>query len=185
MPSPSLAEHCAYRAHAQHTRSGRERGSLSNDELVLTGLVPNSPVMVPCAMREDKPMPHMTVEYSANLSDQVDMASFCAILRDAMVKTGIFPLGGIRVRAFPSEVYVIADGDPRHAYIHMICRVGHGREEAVRLQAAETIYSAAEVFLKPRVGDRPFALSFDLDELHPVTSLKRFNTIHTALKAKA
>ena len=129
-------------------------------------------------------MPHMTVEYSANLEQDVDIASFCAVLRDAMVITGIFPLGGIRVRAFPCQSYVIADGSEDYAYMHLICRVGHGRPENVRSTAADQIYSAAEGHLKPLVGDRPFALSLDLGELDPVTSLKRFNTIHAALKAK-
>lgn len=129
-------------------------------------------------------MPHLTVEYSANLETCVDMPSFCAAMRDAMVATGIFPLGGIRVRAFPCQTYVIADGDPTLGYLHMICRAGHGREEAVRVAAADTIYGAAEEFLKPRVVE-PFALSLDFDELSPVTSIKRCNTIHAHLKAKA
>lgn len=129
-------------------------------------------------------MPHLTIEYSANLEDDVDMAAFCAAMRDAMIATGIFPLGGIRVRAFPCHTYVIADGTPEFAYLHMICRVGHGRDEKTRLKAADQMYGAAEEFLKTLVGDRPFALSLDLDELHPVTSLKRFNTIHAALKAE-
>ena len=128
-------------------------------------------------------MPHLTIEYSANLDAHVDMATFCAAMRDAMVETGIFPLGGIRVRAFPCQTYVIADGDPAYAYLNMICRVGAGRDEATRKAAAEHLYSAAEAHLKPRIT-QPFALSVDLDELHPVTSLKRFNTIHEHLKAK-
>lgn len=67
----------------------------------------------------------------------------------------------------------------------MICRVGAGRDEATRLAAAETLYEAAGSYLRPRMEHRPFALSLDLDELHPVTSLKRFNTIHSHLKARA
>ena len=129
-------------------------------------------------------MPHLTVEYSANLETDVDMAAFCAAMRDAMVATGIFPLGGIRVRAFPCHTYVIADGTPEFAYLNMICRVGHGRDQDTRSTAADQMYSAAEDFLKPLLGDRPFALSLDFAELDPVTSLKRFNTIHAALKAR-
>ena len=129
-------------------------------------------------------MPHLTVEYSANLEEDVDIAAFCAAMRDAMLATGIFPLAGIRVRAFPCHAYVVADGDPRHAYLNMICRVGAGRDTETRLAAAEAIYAAAEGHLKARVGDRPVALSLDFDELHPRTSLKRYNTIHDALKAK-
>ena len=127
-------------------------------------------------------MPHMTIEYSANLAEDIDMQAFCGAMRDAMLATGIFPLGGIRVRAFPCETYVIADGDPMHAYLNMLVRVGHGRDQDTRLAAANAIYTAAETFLKPRIGQRPFALSLDLAELDPVTSLKRFNTIHAALK---
>ncbi|MEL7000075.1 MAG: 5-carboxymethyl-2-hydroxymuconate isomerase [Pseudomonadota bacterium] len=129
-------------------------------------------------------MPHLTVEYSDNLEDVVDMAAFCAAMRDAMLETGIFPLGGIRVRAFPCSTFVIADGDPAYAYLNMICKVGAGREEAVRAKAAEAIYAAAEAFLKPRISN-PFALSLDISELDPVTSLKRYNTLHDHLKSKA
>ena len=128
-------------------------------------------------------MPHLTIEYSSNLDSCIDMGAFCAAMRDALMATGIFPLGGVRVRAFPCHTYVIADGDAGHAYLHMICRVGAGRDEATRLAAAEAIYSAAEARLKAEVP-MPMALSLDFDELHAVTSLKRFNTIHGALKEK-
>lgn len=127
-------------------------------------------------------MPHLTIEYSANIEVGVDMPAFCAAMRDAMVETGIFPLGGIRVRAFPCHTYVIADGAGDYGYMHMICRVGAGRDQATRLAAAEHLYAVAEAVLKPCLGDRPFALSLDLDELHAVTSLKRYNTIHAHLK---
>ena len=136
-------------------------------------------------------MPHLTVEYSANLEQDVDIGAFCAAMRDAMLATGIFPLGGIRVRAFPCHAYVIADGDPRHAYMNLICRVGAGRDADTRLAAAEAIYAAAEAIyaaaeghLRARIGDRPLGLSLDFDELHPRTSLKRFNTVHDAVKAR-
>ena len=125
-------------------------------------------------------MPHLTIEYSENITGSVDIGALCVVMRDAMVETGIFPLGGIRVRAFPCQTYVIADAAQDYGYLHMICRVGHGRDEPTRLAAADTLYSAAEAYLKPRM-QRPFALSLDLDELHPVTSLKRYNTIHAAL----
>ena len=125
-------------------------------------------------------MPHLTIEYSANIEPAVDMPAFCRVMRDAMVETGIFPLGGIRVRAFPCQTYAIANGDASLGYMHMIVRVGAGREEAVRLEAANHLYNVAEAFLKPIVPG-PFALSLDFDELHPVTSLKRFNTIHAHL----
>lgn len=126
-------------------------------------------------------MPHLILDHSANLADAIDMQGLCDTLRDAMVETGVFPLGGIRVRSLPCTVYTIADGDPAYAYLHMTLRMGHGRDEATRLRVAEQIAAAAEDYIKPKLK-APFALSLDLAELDPVTSLKPMNSIHTHLK---
>ncbi len=56
----------------------------------------------------DPDMPHFTIEYSANLDTRVDMGEVVEIVRKAAVETGIFPLGGIRVRAIRCEHYAIA-----------------------------------------------------------------------------
>lgn len=128
-------------------------------------------------------MPHLTLDYSANLSGQLDFNELCASLRDAMVETGVFPLGGVRVRAIACEHYAIADGDPAYSYIHLTCRMGAGRDETTRKAAAEAIYAAAESFIKPKIMT-PFALSLELAELDPATSIKRCNTIHDHIKAK-
>ena len=44
-------------------------------------------------------MPHLTLDYSANLDGAVDMQALCALLHEAMISTGLFELGTIRVRA--------------------------------------------------------------------------------------
>ena len=56
-------------------------------------------------------MPHFTIEYSANLDGRVDMGAVVELVRKEAVATGIFPLGGIRVRAVRCEHYAIANGD--------------------------------------------------------------------------
>src|SRR3954467_14061829 len=58
----------------------------------------------------DPVMPHFTIEYSANLDDLVEMGKVVEVVRKAAVETGIFPLGGIRVRAIRCEHYALADG---------------------------------------------------------------------------
>ena len=119
-------------------------------------------------------MPHLILDYSANLDVVLDIQGLCDALRDAMVETEVFPLGGIRVRALPCSAYAIADGDPAYAYLHMNLRMGHGREEETRLSVAKHLSAAAERYLKAHLVG-PFALSIDLSELDPVTSLKSFN----------
>jgi 5-carboxymethyl-2-hydroxymuconate isomerase len=128
-------------------------------------------------------MPHFTIEYSANLDDRVDMGTVVEIVRKAAVETGIFPLGGIRVRAIPCEHYAIADGRPQHGFLDMVLRLGEGRDLLTRKKAGEHIFKALSDHLDPVFAASKFALSFDMQINDKETSWKR-NNIHEALKAE-
>ena len=126
-------------------------------------------------------MPHLTLEYSANVEDWVDMPGLCALLRDEMVATGVFPLGGVRVRAIRCDHSAIADDDPDNGFIHMIARIGHGRDVDTRKKASQRIFDMAERELKEAFG-HSLALSFEMVEIDPATNIKR-NAIHDRIKA--
>jgi 5-carboxymethyl-2-hydroxymuconate isomerase len=128
-------------------------------------------------------MPHFTIEYSANLDSRVDMAKVVEIVRKAAVETGIFPLGGIRVRAIACEHYAIADGRPQHGFLDMVLRLGEGRDLLTRKKAGEHIFKALSDHLDPVFAASKFALSFDMQINDKETSWKR-NNIHEALKAE-
>jgi len=100
------------------------------------------------------------------------------------VDTGIFPLGGIRVRAVRCEHYAIADGNPHFGFLDMVLRLGEGRDLATRKQAGEHIFKALSAHLDPVFAEMKFALSFDMQINDKETSWKR-NNIHDALKAEA
>ena len=129
-------------------------------------------------------MPHFTIEYSANLDGRVDMGKVVEVVRKAAVETGIFPLGGIRVRAIKCEHYAIADGNPKLAFLDMVLRLGEGRDLATRKKAGEHIFKALSVHLDPIFAQTKFALSFDMQINDKETSWKR-NNIHEALKVEA
>ncbi|HEY4985257.1 MAG TPA: 5-carboxymethyl-2-hydroxymuconate Delta-isomerase [Bradyrhizobium sp.] len=128
-------------------------------------------------------MPHFSIEYSANLDAQVDMGEICELVRKAAVDTGIFPLGGIRVRAISCEHYAIADGRPGYGFIAMLLRLGEGRDLAARQKAGEHIFRVLSAHLEPLFAKGTFALSFDMQINDKDVSWKR-NTIHDALKAE-
>ena len=128
-------------------------------------------------------MAHLSFEYSANLEAALDMQCFCDRLRDAMRDTGVFPLGGIRVRGTRVDVSTVASGAPGLAFIDMTLRMGMGRDEDVRVAVTQAIYDAAESWLKPRIDDHPFALSLEVMEIQSRFSEKRYNTIHEVVKS--
>ena len=65
-------------------------------------------------------MPHIVIEYSANLRESVDFPGLLAALRASALATGVFPLGGIRIRAYQADHYLIADGHPDNAFVHIM-----------------------------------------------------------------
>ena len=129
-------------------------------------------------------MPHFTIEYSANLDTRVDMGKVVEVVRKAAVETGIFPLGGIRVRALRCEHYAIADGNPNHGFLDMVLRLGEGRDLLTRKKAGEHIFKVLSAHLDPVFAQSKFALSFDMQINDKETSWKR-NNIHEALKVEA
>jgi 5-carboxymethyl-2-hydroxymuconate isomerase len=129
-------------------------------------------------------MPHFTIEYSANIDRLLDMGIVVELIRSAAVETGIFPLGGIRVRAIKCEHYAIADGRSSYGFLDMVLRLGEGRDLATRKKAGEHIFRALSAHLDPVFANSKFALSFDIQINDKETSWKR-NNIHEALKVEA
>ena len=129
-------------------------------------------------------MPHFTIEYSANLDKRLDMAKVVEVVRKAAVETGIFPLGGIRVRAIRCEHYAIADGRGDYGFLDMVLRLGEGRDLPTRQKAGEHVFRALSAHLDPVFASSKFALSFDMQINDKDTSWKR-NNLHEALKAEA
>ena len=128
-------------------------------------------------------MPHFTLEYSANLDGARRHGRGRGVVRKAAVETGIFPLGGIRVRAVSCEHFAIADGNKSFGFLDMVLRLGEGRDLATRKKAGEHIFKALSAYLDPVFADSKFALSFDMQINDKETSWKR-NNIHEALKVE-
>lgn len=129
-------------------------------------------------------MPHFLIEYSRNLETDVDMQELCEVVRKAALETGVYPLGGTRVRTHPCGHWSIADGGREHAFLHMQCRMGEGRSEDSRKQAGEAVFAALKRFLEPVFDKRTFALSFEICEIDERFSWKA-NNIHKALASAA
>jgi len=129
-------------------------------------------------------MPHLNIEYSANLEDALDVQALVDRIHETALETGIFPLGGVRTRAEARKHYRIANGDPRAGYIHMMVRIGSGRDIETRRAAGDKIFSALCDFTDELYRSRPLALSFELHEIPPDMAWRK-NNLHELLKKEA
>lgn len=121
-------------------------------------------------------MPHISLEYSANLEEMTDIGALCEALRVAAIETGTFPEAGIRVRAYPAAHCAIADGHPDNAFCDITVRLGAGRPAEVRTRTTEALFAAAQAALAAVIADRPVMLSLEMREIDPDLSPK-LNTV--------
>ena len=80
-------------------------------------------------------MAHIVIEYSANLRGQFDLDGFLRTVHGAALATGVFPIGGIRTRAY--ELYAErgyangnADDDWLRAEREVLSRHGKNAQSA-------------------------------------------------------
>jgi 5-carboxymethyl-2-hydroxymuconate isomerase len=70
-------------------------------------------------------MPHLLIEYSANLEPKLNIPSLVQVTHEATLETGLSAIGGIRTRA--QRHSCVADGPNENAFIHIEARIGAGR----------------------------------------------------------
>ena len=127
-------------------------------------------------------MPHLTIEYSANLETTGDLAGLCLALRGALLSTGLFEEGAVRVRALPCPHYALADLLPQNAFAALLLRIGAGRSPEDMARLGKSVMAAAEAHFAVRLAEPYFALSLDIVENDATLSWKT-NAIHPRLRA--
>lgn len=128
-------------------------------------------------------MPHLTIEYSANLDGRADLDALCAALLETVLETGLFEVGAVRVRALRADHYAIADRLPENAFVDLSFRIGKGRSADEKKRAGEAIFATASSLLAPLFETRHFALSLEIREIDAELSWKK-NAIHPRLRGK-
>ena len=129
-------------------------------------------------------MPHLTVEYSANLQSKVDIFRLVETVHQAALRTGVFEIAAIRTRAAGRDYYVIADGHRDNAFVAISVRVAPGRPPETRKRVGEEIFDAACEFLKSVYETTPLAISLEVQEIDNTAAFRKKN-LDTIMKKRA
>ena len=128
-------------------------------------------------------MPHLIVEYSANLERDLDIKAILRTVHDAAIETGMFPMTGIRTRAERRDHVIIADAHPDNGFIHVQARIGTGRTPEARAKAGEHIFAAMKRATAAHASKKPIGVSFEFCEIDPVGAGK-FNSVVEHVEAR-
>jgi 5-carboxymethyl-2-hydroxymuconate isomerase len=128
-------------------------------------------------------MPHIIIEYSDNIEKYLKIDTLIKKVHTTAVDTGIFPLGGLRVRAAKRESYEIADGHPDNGFVHVELKIGPGRDKKSKTSALKQIFSTVEEYLRPIHENGPLAMSAELNEFDPELRINQ-NNIHKYIEER-
>ena len=125
-------------------------------------------------------MPHITIEYSANVAEHHDIDELVAAVHEAALAHGLADVTGLRTRAAERAHYRAMSGDPSFAFVAIHSRIGPGREQDDKRSFIEQVLDAAEGAL----DGTPLAIawSIELTELDPELRINR-NHVRAAMEA--
>jgi 5-carboxymethyl-2-hydroxymuconate isomerase len=133
-------------------------------------------------------MPHLTLEYSANIRDRGNFKALCPQLAQCLIAqkadgAAIYPVGGVRVRAFAADDYCIANGAEDAAFVHASLRIGGGRGAAIIKATGDALFAVMKTHFAALYEQTGLALSLEIHESDESTSWKH-NNLHARLASQ-
>lgn len=123
-------------------------------------------------------MAHAVVEWTSNLEGEADIRGLLELIAAAMRNSGgVFPRGGIRVRAIRLDDYVIADGKADDAFVNVTVKMGAGRSAEFKKVFFTDLFEQIKTHFAELYTRRFLALSLYVEEADEAGSFKH-NNIH-------
>jgi 5-carboxymethyl-2-hydroxymuconate isomerase len=129
-------------------------------------------------------MPHLTIEYSANLENQIDIPVLVETVHQAALKTGVFEVAAVRTRASRRDYYEIADGHHDNTFVAITVRVAPGRPPETRKRLGQEIFDAACEYLQKVYDTTPIGISLEVQEIDNIAAFRK-NNLHAIVKERA
>jgi 5-carboxymethyl-2-hydroxymuconate isomerase len=131
-------------------------------------------------------MPHIVVEYTANLAADIDMPALlrrlnqaARDLKDAQGRA-VYQPGAVRSRAVRLDEWCVADGMADDAFVHVTVKIAAGRSAAVEAETAGALFEMVKDHFAALYARRYLALSLELFKFQRDTL--KHNNIHARFK---
>ncbi|MEO7057889.1 MAG: 5-carboxymethyl-2-hydroxymuconate isomerase [Caldimonas sp.] len=126
-------------------------------------------------------MPHVVVQYTANLDPEADMGALCHALAEVLVAQRdpaggrVFPIGGTRVFAYPAHHFSVADGGADRAFVFAVAHIAPGRDPVLVKAAGEAMLGVVQHHFEAIFASRPIGITVQVHESVPAFDAKHSN----------
>ncbi len=111
-------------------------------------------------------MPHLVLEYSANVPDRPEPRRVLLDLHEALMASALFDRGDIKSRAVRHDVFAVADGADDRAFVALSIAILDGRPDEVKAALAEAALDVLVRSFPKLVAGRRGAVSVEVRDLH-------------------
>ena len=115
-------------------------------------------------------MPHVVLQYTANLEPEVDMPALCREIAAVLVAqkdeagAALFPVGGTRVLAYPARAYAVADGKGDYGFCYINIRIAGGRSAAGKKRAGDAVLATVQARFAAAFEKKHVGVTIQIDE---------------------
>ncbi|MEC7828922.1 MAG: hypothetical protein VX743_10130 [Actinomycetota bacterium] len=117
-------------------------------------------------------MPHIFVEYSANLGEHLDVGEMVQSVHSAAASHPSVPLAGLRTRAIKRDDYLIANGNSANMFVAVIARLNGDRGQTPLVEVRDLLAEAVRTSVGNVAREQPIAISV---EVQPINAVMRVN----------
>lgn len=119
-------------------------------------------------------MPHIDIEYSSNLQQEVDGARLVDVVHQAALDCGAFPRWGVRTFAKAVERFRIGEGEKASGFIRIIVRISPGRDLKTRHAITHSLFEAVCKPLEPLFAQDHLGCQLEIQEFEAEMSLSQY-----------
>lgn len=117
-------------------------------------------------------MPHLRLEYTANVPQKVDFQALFADLQGTLARVGGIPMANFKSRAYRLDNYRIADGNADQAFVHLDIRMFEGRPDELKQAMLAAVMDVLKAHYPPVDGGPNVQLSVEIQDIRRAAYLK-------------
>lgn len=124
-------------------------------------------------------MPHIQIDYTANLADAVKDGRLVDRVHQAAIDTGIFPVWGIRTFGRVLSDYRVGNAQADNGFVNVTVRIAPGRDLALRQRIRQALFDAMLQAMGPLFAYHRLGCQLEVTEFDAEVSIYQNNLANT------
>jgi 5-carboxymethyl-2-hydroxymuconate isomerase len=118
-------------------------------------------------------MPHLTLEYSSNITQEIDFQALFLELHQMVAEQGNTLVANCKSRAYRLDDYLVAGGEAGAAFVHLTIRLFAGKPLEARQRLGRESLRLLEAYYAPSLAELALQITVEIGDIEQATYFKR------------